>query len=125
MPHDPATYDDDRELTAYVWRNYRTLLTPLESLADKALMAEFKAEHSSPGMANKIRERWGSQDDPDVAAALADGPEVFRDRVRDRILRECPDKVILNRCSECSRLVATSLAQQCLWCGHDWHSSDT
>ena len=123
--HDAGTYDDDRELTAYIWRNYRTLLTPLESLADKALMAEFKAEHSSPRMAKTIRERWGSKDDPDVVAALADGPEIFRDRVRDRVLCECSDEVILNRCSQCSRLVATPLAQQCLWCGHDWHSKDT
>ena len=47
MPFDALTYDDDRELTAYVWHNYRHLLTPIESLADKALIAEFKAQHSN------------------------------------------------------------------------------
>ena len=124
MPYDTSTYDDDRELTGYIWHNYRHLLTPTEALADRALIAEFKAQHSnSESMARMLRERWGAADNPDVVAALADGSDAFRDRVRDRILSECADRLFINRCAECSRVVATPQAQQCLWCGHDWHNA--
>ncbi len=58
MPHDAASYDDEQQLTAYVWHNYRNLLTPLESLADKTLLAESKAEHASERMAAAMRQRW-------------------------------------------------------------------
>ena len=57
----------------------------------------------------------------DVAPVFADGIDVFRDRVRDRILRDHADDVFVNRCSECSRIVMSPEARQCLWCGHDWH----
>ena len=115
MPYDTKTYNDDRELTSYVWRNYRNLITPLESLADKTIQSEIKAQHASPKMASMLRHRWGCQNDPAVVAVLEDGPEAFRDRVRDRLLRDCTDQIILNRCPQCSRLVATPQAKQCLW----------
>ncbi len=72
-------------------------------------------------MARLLRERWGAQNHADVVAAISDGPDAFRDRVRDRLLAECADEIFINRCSRCSRVVATPRAQQCLWCGHTWH----
>lgn len=124
MPYEASTYDDDRELTDYIWHNYRNLLTSLESLADRALSAEAKALSSnSAAMARRLRERWGVEGNPEVVPELSDGPEVFRDRVRDRILRESADNVFINRCAMCSRIVATPRAQQCLWCGNDWHNA--
>ena len=114
-------YNDERVLTSYIWRNYLRLLTPDESLGYKALIGTSKAESASPTMARWLRERWGHIDDPDVAPMFADGIDVFRDRVRDRILRDHADDVFVNRCSECSRIVMSPEARQCLWCGHDWH----
>ena len=32
-------------------------------------------------------------------------------------------QVVVNRCPECSRIVKTPLARQCLWCGYDWHGA--
>lgn len=121
MPHDVASYDDEQELTAYVWHNYRNLLTPVESLTDKTLLAELKAEHSSDKMAAMLRQRWNAIANPDVDAALAEGADEFRGRVRKRIVKECADQIVVNRCPSCSRIVATPKARQCLWCGHDWH----
>ena len=121
MSHNPETYDDDAQLTVYLWRNYRNLLTTLESLTDSALRAEEKASHADEKMARMLRKHWGAQDNAEVAAALADGSDAFRNRVRDRIMAECRDEITLNRCAECSRLVMTPQAQQCLWCGYDWH----
>ncbi len=121
VAYDAFYYDDDQELTAYIWHNYRNLLTPLEALAERTLLAESKAQHTSDRMAAILRERWVAMDDPDVAAALAGGSDVFRNRVRERILKECDKQIVINRCPQCSRLVATPKAHQCLWCGHDWH----
>ena len=121
MPSPKPAYDEDRELTTYIWNNYFQLLTPKESLGSKAMLATDKAESSSPSMRRLIRERYGHIDDPEVAYMFTDGTEAFRDRVRDRILRECGDEIIVNRCSECSKIVRTPKAQQCFWCGHDWH----
>ena len=121
MPHDANSYDDERQLTSYIWHNYRHLLTPLEALTDKTLLAESKAEHASETMAALLRQRWSAMDNPDVVAELADGSDAFRNRVRNRIVRECADRIVINRCPKCSRLVVTPKARQCLWCGHDWH----
>jgi|HubBroStandDraft_6_1064221.scaffolds.fasta_scaffold77147_2 hypothetical protein len=123
MRWDPATYDDDRELTDYIWHNYRHLLTAFEWKVWKADVAEWKAERASEKLASSIRKRWGSQDDPEVAAALARGIDLFRRDARDRILAEHPQEVTTNRCARCQRIVATPLARQCLWCGHDWHNA--
>ena len=121
MPTDNSTYNDGAALTSYIWHNYLHLLTDEEYLVHKALIGDAKAEHASPAMAKWLREKWGSCVDPAVSSALADGVDAFRDRVRDRILKERVNDVSVNRCPECSRVVVTPLARQCLWCGHDWH----
>ena len=121
MPHDPKNYDDNDQLTAYIWRNYRHLLTPLESLAERALLAESKAAHSRPYMAQRLRELCGANDDPEVIAAIAEGSDAFRERVRNRIMADCQSEITLNRCPKCTRLVVSPGAKLCLWCGYDWH----
>lgn len=119
-----APYDDDRELTSYVWNHYRYLVAPMESLAEHALRADLTARHAGGSSTRLIQTRWGSTSlPPEAAAALAEGVDALRDRVRERILRECRDQVVLNRCPKCTRLVATPQARQCLWCGHDWHGA--
>ena len=121
MPFDPATYDDQRELTRYVFRNFHHLFTELEWLADRAVVAEFKAQHASDNMARTLRNKWGEAGKPEVAPLLADGPDAFRSRVTNRIVSECSDELFINRCAECDSVVATPKARQCLWCGHDWN----
>ncbi len=81
--------DEDRELTEYIWWNYRHLFTDLESLAEKAIIAESKARATdSARMAELLQRRWGQQDNPEVCRALEQGVDVFHRRVRDRILSE-------------------------------------
>jgi hypothetical protein len=123
MRWDPANYNGDRELTDYVWHNYRHLLTAFEWKVRNADTADWKAERASEKMASSIRKRWGSQNDPEVAAALGQGIAAFRRGARERILAEQPEEVTINRCSRCQRIVATPRARQCLWCGLDWHNA--
>jgi hypothetical protein len=42
-------------------------------------------------MANAIRKRWGSQNDPEVAAALVQGIAAFRRQARERVLAGHPE----------------------------------
>lgn len=121
MAIDAPTYDDDRELTDYIWRNYTHLLTNHEALTNKAVIGAAKADGASPEIKRHLQRFWGSVDDPAIAPALVDGVDAFRDWVRDRVLHECHADVFVNRCPVCSRVVRTPRAQQCLWCGHDWH----
>ncbi|MEW4452071.1 hypothetical protein AB1L30_05235 [Bremerella sp. JC817] len=125
MTHSTASYDDDAELSSYIWRHYTSLLTEIERKANKAILAEQKAEAADPSMANHLRARWGIRNDPQVIAALRDGPDTFRRRVSERIMREVPQQVFINRCPACQRIVQTPKAQQCLWCGCNWHGDPT
>jgi hypothetical protein len=118
---DTSKYDEEAELTKYVWRHYQHLFTKLEQLGAKAAFAEDKASFSSPSMADALRKRWGLKDDPEVVASLAEGEDTFRRRVRARVVAECANNLVINRCLACSRIVSTPRAKQCLWCGHSWH----
>jgi hypothetical protein len=74
-------YDQEAELTRYVWDHSQHLMTDFERRVGLAILGRAKAASSSPDMARLLRERWGQAGDPDIDAALADGPEVYRRRV--------------------------------------------
>jgi hypothetical protein len=118
-------YDEDRELTRYIWNHYGRLMTEFEWRVGRASLGRAKAAASrSPEMAEALNRLWGAVGEPEVEAALADGPETFRRRVRDRLLAERGAEVFVNRCPRCGRVVRTPRARQCFWCGFDWHGSE-
>jgi hypothetical protein len=118
-------YDEDRELTRYVWDHYQRLFTEFEWRVGRAIHGRTKAAMStSPEMAGALNRLWGAVGDAEVETALADGFEAFRRRVRDRLLAEHGAAVFVNRCPSCGRVVRTPQARQCFWCGFDWHSAD-
>ncbi|MCA9017338.1 MAG: hypothetical protein KDA77_18595 [Planctomycetaceae bacterium] len=92
------SYNDERELTEYIFWNYRKFMTTLEQLTEKKMQLDESRRHDS-----------------------LEGVVPFRNKVRDRILSEHGDQILINRCAKCNRIVATPRAQQCLWCGYDWH----
>ena len=114
-------YDDDLELTRYVWDHYAPLMTEFELRAGQAILGRLKATHAEAPPSHPLWTRWGAAGDPAIEAALADGPEAYRRRVRIRVLAESGGEVFVNRCPSCGRVVRTPNARQCLWCGHDWH----
>lgn len=116
-------YDEEVELTRYVWRNDTHRMTEFERRVDRAALTREKAAASnSEVMRQKLMKRWGLADDPTVNSALSAGWEPFRRSVCIRILLE-HGGAIINRCPRCRRVVKTPRAQQCLWCGHDWHGA--
>jgi hypothetical protein len=115
-------YDEDRELTRYVWDYCQGLKTEFERRVGHAILSRTKAARSqSPQMAALISRLGGAIDDPMFNAAITDDPEAFRRRVRERLLSECGPEIFVNRCPSCKRLVRTPQARQCFWCGFDWH----
>jgi hypothetical protein len=115
-------YDDERVLTDYVWNNYTHLMTDFERLVGLAIVGRAKvAAIPHPDAARVLGARWGRVGTPEVDAALAEGPESYRRQVCRRLLAEAGDRVFVNRCPACRRVVRTPTAKQCFWCGHDWH----
>jgi hypothetical protein len=120
-----SAYVEESELTKYIWNHYQHLFTRLEQLGVKAVLVEDKANSaSSLAVAKILRERWEVENSPEVMAALSEGVDAFRLRVRERVMRDCGDKIFVNRCQACSRILRTPRTKQCLWCGHSWHESD-
>ncbi len=114
-------YDDDGELTHYIWNHYRQLFTPFELQVGRAIHWREKASISDSQMAAMINRNWSEVGNAEIEAALAEGPEAFRQQVKNRVLAEHTATVFINRCPKCDRLVRTPLARQCFWCGFDWH----
>jgi len=116
---------DEDELAYYVARFYKHLMTPEERAAHMHLTVAYSVTH---GMSAEEAERelqehpsaWISRD-PAVLRLAAKGIDQFLSDVRDRILREHPSEVHINRCPRCSALTRTPQAQWCPACGHDWH----
>ena len=117
------SYDEDRFLTGYVWRHYRHLFTKFEKKVSDRIIIEMKTKHSPPEVrAEGLARLWGPPDAA-VTTALEEGHWAFLDRVRARILAEAADRVVINRCPMCRRIVRTPKARMCLWCHHDWHTA--
>jgi hypothetical protein len=118
-------YDEDGELTRYVWDHYLHLMTDFERRVGFAVIGRQKVANMGAAASHPLLARWGLADDPEVNAALADGVEAFRRQVRERVLSSRPDEVFVNRCPRCQRVVRTPRAQQCFWCGCDWHNQES
>lgn len=111
------------DFTRYVFSNFGNLRTLHENLATKSIIGEMKAQHSqSPEMQQMLRKEWVSQD-PEVLHLLEDGSEQFYLRVVQRLMRERPDEVFLNRCPRCRGLARTPQAKQCRQCFFSWHDT--
>ena len=109
------------ELTRYIFYSYFGLLTFKEKAAYKTSFAEEKAGNLEPGnLQDFLREKWDSRD-PEVLELLKNGRDEFMRNVKDRILREHPDKVFLNYCPKCGGLTKTPRAKQCPKCFFSWH----
>jgi hypothetical protein len=116
-------YDEEAELTRYIWQHCPRLMTDFERTADGAARAREKgAACDNETMARMLSTRWGLSGDPDVDSALSGGAEAFRRSVCRRILSERGDEII-NRCPRCHRVLRAPKARQCFWCGHDCHGA--
>ncbi|PQO47237.1 hypothetical protein [Blastopirellula marina] len=114
-------YDESAELTHYVWHNYSQLAEDWERHAMRGFAAREKSIAADEPQ-RRLLAKWSASDDPRVIAALQLPPAEFRRRTAVRIVEDHPNEAIVNRCPQCDRIVRTPAAQQCFWCGHDWHA---
>ncbi|MGC4006447.1 MAG: hypothetical protein QM811_26315 [Pirellulales bacterium] len=118
-------YDEDRESTRYVWNHFQDRMTEFEKRIGSALFWRERADlvTDSRVMIDMLRNK-GEIGVVEVDAALSDGHEAYRRKVRDRLLADLEDPIVIHRCGRCRKVLRTPLARQCLWCGYDWHGSD-
>ena len=119
-------YDENAILTSYIWHHYAHLMNGFERKVGNEILKLQKAEAYSRGDLSKfeeLKERYGCNKDLDVTKALKDGYDAFQEQTRDRLLLDNEDKIFINRCPSCKRIVRTPKAKQCLWCGRSWHHS--
>ena len=117
---------ENTTVTDYVLQHYPMLMTEHERAVYRHLTMLFKfRDHGppAPGTAADIDAvkglRWLS-DDPAVIADAQAGWDGARERIAQRIIRDHPGEVYLNRCPACTSLTRTPTARLCLSCGHTW-----
>jgi hypothetical protein len=117
------------KLADYVLRYYPRLMTAHERAVYRHLTALYKFRSGGPPAPGTAAEtdgisgpvaRWQLSDDPSVITDAQAGWDEARTRIAERILRDHPDEVYLNRCPQCNALTATPRARLCLTCGHTW-----
>lgn len=111
-------YDDHSALYGYIWEFHPDLLTDFELQAAAAIIGRLKAAESGD---SEMAVKHGRMNDPEINAALANGYDEFRRRTCLRVLAGSGGKLTVNRCPGCNRVARTPKAQQCVWCGLDWH----
>lgn len=84
-------YEDEKVLRAYLTRNYKAAFMTDEE------MEFLKNTHHPSEKASKIHEN-----------------------IMDRMIENL-DKINVNRCPECNRILETPRSRQCLWCKYKFH----
>jgi hypothetical protein len=106
-------------LTRYVFHNYSWLMTPDEGRAFGWLLFKGKMQGISGPMRSYYEGKQGPLDS-EAKRLLEAGAREFLITTRDRILRDHPDEVYLNRCPKCDALTRTPKACLCPVCNHTW-----
>jgi len=92
------------DLAHYVTRFHAQLMTPAEAATFRHLAAVAKAAGGRSAVSTQEEARLAT----------------FLEATSERILRDNPGAVVLNRCPKCSALARTPTAKLCLKCGHEW-----
>ena len=119
-------YNDQAELWKYIKRWCSHLFTDDERAGpSNSQIQKLVPEATLKDIENV---RAGLHDDKSetrpVVIALMDVLDSAMQKAIDRVLEEHASVDLIKRCSKCRCIVASPLAMQCLWCGHDWHTSD-
>lgn len=115
----------DDALTRYVLDNYRDLCAGPDADIllglDLNLKALLSPNHPPSKKLTSLRTLVAK---PHVQAAISAGRTASRRAVRERLLAEHRDDIVLNHCPECAALCRTPVARMCVACGHAWHNQN-
>jgi hypothetical protein len=112
------------DVTKYVFHNYANLMTENEASAWKTFGWQAKNEKGGNELPDFLANKFGSQR-TEVLELRSKGAESFFVGVRDRILKEHKDEIILNYCPRCGALTRTPKAKICPKCSFNWYPKMT
>ena len=115
----------------YVFRYFGHLMTEQERFAYRHLVGTAKAMHGRTDADSQAEARESVRphlrellsNDPEVLRLTSAGLDAFIERTAQRILGEHQEKIAFNNCPKCGALTRTPKAQQCRFCGFDWHEA--
>lgn len=121
------------DLAYYIVRFYGHLMTDMEAAAYLHLQATQKMTSDTSHeaqlramedehLADHSFRRFLSED-PVILNLARDGRTAFEQRVAERLLREHPKEIYINRCPECGALLPTPVARFC-GCGYSAVKND-
>jgi hypothetical protein len=112
----------DKETARYIINHFGTWMNIEEKQAWKHAIYSSKSRNN-PRMQDLMIERGLMSQRKEVIELLKDGYEAFELQVAERMVRDHPEKVVLNYCPICDKLARTPHAKQCRHCGHSWRGS--
>ena len=119
----------DQDRAWYVFRYYARLMSEQERMTERHLVATIKATHGHDDAEAQEKAKRGPRpframlsSDPEVLSLASEGRTAFILRSAERIMRDHSQEVVFNCCPRCGRVARTPKAQQCRFCGHDWHA---
>ncbi|WP_151085927.1 hypothetical protein [Hymenobacter baengnokdamensis] len=101
-----------------VWPNMSTIrafldFEKLAAIQDKSVRERMRAD--------MIRAGWLSSGAVEALALCEDGTSAVREHIAQKIYDEHGGDALLNKCPRCHRLARTAQAEQCRYCGSNWH----
>lgn len=119
---DELGYNEFNMIGLTIMRYQPELQTQFERAVAMAFVARAKSEaYGNDRGEVSYRTKCGNLGDPAIERALEGGYEQFREQVTMRVLQGSRDRLKLNRCGACNRIVGTPEAKWCKWCKFDWH----
>jgi hypothetical protein len=116
---------DDDALTRYILSSYPHLLTDIEKNVLIALNIDLKTLNLESSLVkHKLGDTLERIKTSEVSEIVANGPDYCHRTIRDRLLRDHRDEILLVTCPQCGRLARTPKARMCVHCGHTWHHDD-
>ncbi|MDJ1504224.1 hypothetical protein [Xanthocytophaga agilis] len=128
-------FEATEEVVSYLLANYTNLMTRSETAASDSFSLNRKRRTYQPTdspwlsflpfkkyfFPDMYRIDGETINIRQVNALMKDGYDAFIQNWIKRIVTEELDKIHFNCCIRCGRLTRTPLAQQCRFCGYDWH----
>ena len=111
-------YEERAALRSYVLKNLSAHLTDGERSRIQAEGIRLKQEVKDWFAERSRRIRNGEPELPWRPPRPSVAHIEFLEGVVERILRDLPSGISINRCPECRRVLRTPEAKLCLWCGH-------
>jgi hypothetical protein len=122
-------YDEEREGTLYIMRNYSYLTNTNESYALRILEAkelqgtEKDAGGYMEGRFISLSYNFDNDEHPEIKKLVAlNSYWECQKQVAKRIIED--NNVSIKRCPDCDQIVKTPKARMCLWCNHEWFDKE-